>query len=225
MENIIELINNDKFEEAYKILKKEDKLNIFILDKSNILHLCAIRGKEYIFELIKDKEIDIYLSNGRGENILHLLLRNGWDKIALKIVNIYPDILNYQNMINMYPILYVVEREKTLDKLIDIILKHKDFIEQINVVTQDNKSLITKLIDNDNLKIIEKLIKYINFNIPKNMPILMYAILNKKDRIVNKLIEMNPQNCINIHLFLKQADVARYHFFNKSRQIIFRLPT
>jgi hypothetical protein len=40
MENIIELINNDKFEEAYKLLKKENKLNSFILDKSNILHLC-----------------------------------------------------------------------------------------------------------------------------------------------------------------------------------------
>jgi hypothetical protein len=90
MENIIELINNDKFEEVYKLLKKENKLNSFILDKSNILHLCAIRGKEYIFELIKDKNIDIYLSNGRGENILHLLLRNGWDKIALEIVKIYP---------------------------------------------------------------------------------------------------------------------------------------
>jgi hypothetical protein len=199
MENIIELINNDKFEEVYKILKKEHKLNDFIIDKSNILHLCAIRGKEYIYELIKDKIIDIYLSNGRGENILHLLLRNGWDKIALKIVNIYPDLLNYQNMINMYPIMYAVERKNILKGIINIILKHKDFIEQINVVTQENKNLITRLIDIDNLEIIERLIKHINFNIPKNMPILMYAILNKKTKIVNKLIEINPQNCINIH--------------------------
>ena len=199
MENIIELINNNNFDSAYKLLKKENKINNFILDKSNILHLCAIRGKEYIYELIKDTNIDIYLSNGRGENILHLLLRNGWDKIALEIVKTYPELLNYQNMINMYPILYAVERKNTLDKLIDIILKHKDFIDQINVVTQDNKNLITRLIDTDNLEIIEKLIKYINFNILKNLPILMYAIFQKKNNIVNKLIEKNPHDCINIH--------------------------
>ncbi len=199
MENIIELINNDKFEEAYKILKKQNKLNNYILDKSNILHLCAIRGKEYIFELIKDKNIDIYLSNGRGENILHLLLRNGWDKIVLEIVKTYPELLNYQNMINMYPIMYAVERKNILEDLVEIILKHKDFIEQINVVTQENINLITKLIDTNNLEIIEKLMKYINFKLPKNTPILMYAIFNKKYNIVNKLIEKNPQNCINIH--------------------------
>ena len=46
MENIIELINNDKFEEAYKILKKQNKLNNYILRINNsIVYLSIILHK------------------------------------------------------------------------------------------------------------------------------------------------------------------------------------
>ena len=86
MENIIELINEEKFDSVYKLLKKNKLLNSYILDKNNLIHLCAIRGKEYIFKLIDDKNIDIYLSNGRGENILHLLLKNGSHPSILKLL-------------------------------------------------------------------------------------------------------------------------------------------
>ena len=44
------------------------------IDKNSFLHILAIRGKEYILTLLEKNSVDIYLSNGRGENILHLLL-------------------------------------------------------------------------------------------------------------------------------------------------------
>lgn len=213
MENIIELINDEKFDSAYKLLKKNKLLNSYILDKNNFIHLCAIRGKEYIFKLLEDKYIDIYLSNGRGENILHLLLKNGWDNIALKIVKIYPDLLTYQNVAKYYPIINCVERFDTLKNMIKIILDNK-YLEQINISSIEDTNLITRIIEftpneKNALEIIKMLEDYIDFSLPIKRPILFTAILKNKNVIAEYLIkngyginDSNENNLFPIHAII-----------------------
>jgi hypothetical protein len=200
MDNIIKLINDEKYETVYKLLKKEKKLNEYIIDKNNFLHLLAIRGKEYILKLLDKKNIDIYSSNGRGENILHLLLRNGWDNLAVKIANMYPKLLDYQNVAKYYPISISVNRYDTLIKLCKLLLDN-EYYEQINYVSIENTNLITKIIEllEDESKIID-ILKMFNFRIdyklPKEKPILIYSIIAKKYKVTDYLISNN--NGINI---------------------------
>ncbi len=213
MENIIELINEDKFDSVYKLLKKNKLLNSYILDKNNLIHLCAIRGKEYIFKLIDDKNIDIYLSNGRGENILHLLLKNGWDNIALKIVKKFPDLLNYQNVAKYYPIINCVDRFNTLKSMIKVIIENK-FLEQINICSIEDTNLITRIIEftpneKDAFDIIKMLEEYIDFTLPLPRPILFTAILKNKNIIAEYLIkngygvnDSNENNLFPIHAII-----------------------
>ena len=82
MTDILELINNKQWETAYKKLKnpKEE-----ILDGNSILHIASMRGdKDGIYKLIK-LGADINLANSDGDNIIHLLFKNGFDKSSLKV--------------------------------------------------------------------------------------------------------------------------------------------
>lgn len=158
MNNIIELINDDKIEKAYDILNNKSKLNEYIIDSNNLLHLCAIRGKDIIFKLLKDKKIDKTLSNGRGENILHLLFRYGFDKMGLEIAELYPNLLDLMNVNKSYPLINTVDRLNTLEKLIEIIISNK-YEYQINTVDVNETNLISKIIlknDSKYLNLIKK---------------------------------------------------------------------
>jgi ankyrin repeat protein len=162
MDNIIELINNNNFDKAYDILTKKSKLNEYIIDNNNLLHICAIRGKEEIFKLLKDKKVDKYLSNGRGENILHLLFRNGFDKIGLQIAESEPDLLDFTNSQKSYPIINCIDRINTLEKVLDIIISN-NFFYQINTLDSHDNNLVSIIISKNNkdyLKIIKSIEKY-----------------------------------------------------------------
>jgi hypothetical protein len=200
MDNIIKLINDEKYELVYKLLKKNKMVNESIIDKNNLIHLLAIRGKDYILKLLEKESVDIFASNGRGENILHLLLRNGWDKLALDIVKIHPRLLDLQNIAKYYPISLSVNRLDTLIKLCKILIE-KEYYEQINYVSIENTNLITKIIEaiDDEPKIIEilKMFNYqIDYKLPKDKPILIYSIMAKKYIVTKYLISNN--NGINI---------------------------
>jgi hypothetical protein len=195
MDNIINLINEEKFETVYKLLKKENSINNYIIDKNSFLHILAIRGKEYILTLLDKNSIDIYLSNGRGENILHLLLRNGWDKLALEIANLYPKLLDYQNVAKYYPASLSVNRLDTLIQLCKLLIKN-EYDEQINYVSIENTNLITKIIESvdDEKKIIDilkMLQNKIDYNLPKEKPILIFSIMAKKYIVTEYLISNN----------------------------------
>jgi hypothetical protein len=192
MDNIINLINDDKIDKVYNILDKKSKLNEYIIDNNNLLHICAIRGKSILFDLIKDKKIDKFLSNGRGENILHLLLRNGFDNIALKVVTLYPKLLDYINLNKAYPIINAVDRINTLDKLIDIII-NKKYFHQINNVDINETNLIGKIIvknDPSYLNIIKKIEKHIDYAVPSSKPVLINCILNKNIVLISYFIKL-----------------------------------
>ena len=193
MDNIIELINNNNFDKAYELLNKSSKLNDFIIDKNNLLHICAIRGKEEIFKLLKDKKIDKILSNGRGENILHLLFRNGFDKIGLQVAKAYPDLLDYTNSYKIYPVINCIDRINTLEKVLDIIISKKYFY-QINTLDIHDNNLISIIISKNNkdyLKIIKLVEKYIDYTLPKTKPVLINSILNKNFTLATYFISQN----------------------------------
>jgi hypothetical protein len=205
MDNIIELINNNNLDKAYNLLNKSSKLNEFIIDKNNILHICAIRGKEEIFKLLKDKKVDKFLSNGRGENILHLLFRNGFDKMGLEIANAYPDLLDYMNSHKIYPVINCIDRIDSLEKVLEIIISKKYF-HQINSLDINDNNLISIIISKNNkdyLKIIRLLEKYIDYSLPKTKPVLINSILNKNLTLANYFIQKNKgidiPNVINLY--------------------------
>lgn len=205
MDNIIELINNNNFDKAYDILNKKTKLNEFIVDKNNILHICAIRGNEKIFKLLKDNKIDKFLSNGRGENVLHLLFRNGFDKMGLKVAEAYPDLLDYVNSHKIYPVINCIDRINTLEKVLEIIISKKYF-HQINSLDINDNNLISIIISKNNkdyLKIIKLVEKYIDYTLPKTKPVLIYSILNKNLTLVKYFIEkdngIDIPNVINLY--------------------------
>ena len=205
MNNIIELINDDKIEKAYDILNNKSKLNEYIIDSNNLLHLCAIRGKDIIFKLLKDKKIDKTLSNGRGENILHLLFRYGFDKMGLEIAELYPNLLDLMNVNKSYPLINTVDRLNTLEKLIEIIISNK-YEYQINTVDVNETNLISKIIlknDSKYLNLIKKIEKYIDYNLPKMKPVLINSILNKNYDFAEYFIKIgkgiNIPNLINLY--------------------------
>ncbi len=193
MDNIIELINNNNFDKAYDILAKKSKLNEYIIDNNNLLHICAIRGKEEIFKLIKDKKVDKYLSNGRGENILHLLFRNGFDKIGLQIAESNPDLLDFTNSQKSYPVINCIDRINTLEKVLHIIVSNKYFY-QINTLDSHDNNLVSIIISKNNneyLRIIKLIEKYIDYSLPKTKPVLIHSILNKNFNMASYFIEIN----------------------------------
>ena len=190
MEKIIELLNNNKIDSAYNILKKKSKLNEYILDKNNLIHICAIRGKEEILNLLEDKKIDKFLSNGRGDNILHLLLKNGWDIMAITITKLYPELLDYINFYKVYPISNCIDRIDILIKLIEIIIKNK-YTDQINVSDINGTTFVNKIISqkNKNLNLFELIEPYIDFNLPKSNPVLIHTILTKQIELAKRFIK------------------------------------
>ena len=90
MEEILELINNNKFEDIIKI-KDFNKIK---LNENYLIHLLAIRGnQEGLDFFIKNKSFDVNISNDLGLNIIHLLFKYGWDDLAQKYYKILPDLL------------------------------------------------------------------------------------------------------------------------------------
>ena len=83
-------------------MEKQKKINDYILQDNNFIHICAMRGNSKLLEYIEDKNIDKYKSNGKGENILHLLLRFGWDQLALDLIDLDEEYLDYTNIIYLF---------------------------------------------------------------------------------------------------------------------------
>jgi ankyrin repeat protein len=203
MKNIIELINNKKWSNAYSELKNPNEL---ILDDNTILHIAAIRGdKTGIDELIK-LGIDINFTNGEGENILHILFKNGWDDIAEYYYKLYPELLMKINNKLEYPITYCIDR-------IDIFIKCLNFIKDktiINKVSIFNENIVIQLIKK-NLpeynKAIINLIEYIDFDKPKLNPPLIYAI-EQNNLIAKEFIKRNLGINIKDNEYLIPLNIA-----------------
>jgi len=123
-EQIITLLNSnnyDKINEAYWIVKSN--INEPIIDGNSFLHILAIRGKNKLLEYIKKLEPKIYSKgNERGENILHLAFKNGYDDLGLKLLKFDSELIEFQNNSYLYPTFYTLERINTFEKVINILL-------------------------------------------------------------------------------------------------------
>ena len=189
-EYIISLLNSNKIDEAFKKLKS----NILepIIDGNNILHIMAIRGSNELVRLIKSNKIEekIYLQgNERGENILHLALKNGFDELGMELLKFDVDLIEYQNYEYHFPTYYAVERINTLEKIIPILIDN-GFTDQFNALDEEKSNLIIEIITSiTDFSIIKKITPYIDFEQPTIDTILNIAILTKNYAIAEYFIK------------------------------------
>lgn len=194
MNKILELINDNNYDKAKDKLIYLNKINDNIIQDNNFIHICAIRGNNKLIDYIDDKNIDKYKSNGKGENILHLLLKYGWDELALELIEKDDKYLDYSNLIFQYPIIYCINRIYIFNKILDVV--YNKYPEQINIVDTRNKTLVSYIImqikddiNNKYFELIKKIKDKINFNLPEERPILIHCILNKLIYLSKYLIE------------------------------------
>lgn len=200
-EQIINLLNLDKIYEAYKIIKSN--INESLLDGNSFLHILAIRGKNELIDFIEKLEPKIYSQgNERGENILHLAFKNGYDDLGLKLLKFDKNLIEYQNNLYLYPTIYTIERINTFKKIIDILLEN-EFTDQFNAIDDDDSNLVIEIIlhmtkintnkelYNSYFKILKKITKYIDFEQPTVDTILNICILNKNFVLAEYFIKKN----------------------------------
>jgi ankyrin repeat protein len=189
-EYIISLLNSNKIDEAFKKVKS----NIVepIIDGNNILHIMAIRGSNELVKFIKSNKIEekIYSQcNERGENILHLAFKNGFDDLGMELLNFDVNLIEFQNHEYHYPTYYVVERINTLEKIIPILIDN-GFTDQFNALDEEKSNLIIEIITSiTDFSIIKKITPYIDFEQPTIDQILNIAILTKKYVIAEYFIK------------------------------------
>jgi len=210
VDKIKEILDKLYNKSKIKTLTKED-ITKPIINTNNILHICAMRGlEEELIKLIniyKNNNIELDIKNSDGDNIIHLLFKNGFDEIVIKLFHnkiLQVNILIQLNNLDDNPLFYCCDRYDTINKLYYLINK-----EIINKSNRNNHTVITKLIlnikedtkEDKYYKLITKMIKIIDFSQPKAMPVLMFAILAKKTElskyfIINNL-GINNKNTFN----------------------------
>jgi len=213
MDNLIDLLNNNKFHDIIKIKDYKD----FNLNGNNILHILAIRGNKDGLEYFIDKKLDYDNSNYNGDNILHLLFLNGWDEIAEYFYKIFPDLLEKVNKNLELPITFCTKRYNTFNKCF-LFMKNKqmDLYNLLNIVTYFNDNIITNLIlqtkkniDKDKyIDFLEKNIDFIDFSKPKKEPILIGCITNKLIDIAKIFINNNKGLDNKNYMFLLPINIA-----------------
>lgn len=192
MDDILKYINNNEWEKAIDKLKSENMLNKSITGAGNILHFACIRGNEdIIFKLVKDKDIDILKRNKSYENCLMLLLKNGWNDIAKKLYNKYPELLNTFDDDRHTPLNYA--RQDIFEDMVDTIIKNK-MTYIFDYRNNKHRSILNHLIDeNMDVSIIKKICKHANINKFTYMPFLHCAVAYQKPEIVKVLLECGAE--------------------------------
>jgi hypothetical protein len=148
MAHIIELINNNKWDDALDEIKND----MFkpIIDQRNLFHMACIRGnKKIINHFLSTKSALIYQADEDGNTGAHLLAQNGWDDLLLTIASKYPDFLILKNNEDKLVINFLISRNEILNKIFKLIQK-----KHLNYVRSDNKTFLIDLIDNDKISLL-----------------------------------------------------------------------
>ena len=210
MDNILELINNNKFDEIIKI----KNYNEYKLNGNNIVHLLAIRGNKDGIEYFIKNEFDYMKANNEGNNIIHLLFENGWDDVATYFYKKHPDFLEKLNKNLEIPIKYCIERYDTFIECFNFMSQQKyNIYELFNYVSYFSDNIIIEIIDNTktNKKYIQFIIDnldLIDFTKPKRNPVLIYSIQNNYDEIASIFIKNNKGIDIKNNMFLLPINIA-----------------
>jgi hypothetical protein len=210
MEDILRYLNDNKFEEIIKI----KNYNTIRIDDNNILELLAIRGNEKGIDFfIKDKLFDINKGNINGQNIIHLLFRYGFDKLAEKYYKLYSNLLFHFDSDIYLPIIYCIDRFDTFSKCFDYMIKINKDIDIYNNVSIFNDNLFSKIIDQNENKekyseLLIKNIDLIDFEKPKMSPILIQSIKLNRTDLIEYFIKNNKGIDIKDYAYLLPINIA-----------------
>jgi len=215
-ENILNLLNNDKFDELIKI----NNLYDIYIEENNIIHLLAVRGNENGIDFFIKNNKDITCTNLKSQNIIHLLFKYGHDDSAEKYYKIYPDLLKKFDYELSIPIFYCCDRYNKFKKCFNY-MKNKDFdlYNLLNTVTFYDDNVFTRLVLNtcnkntndinqDYIDFCKKHIDLINFDLPLKNPITSYAITNNKNEIAKIFIEKNKGLQNKNYMYLLPINIA-----------------
>jgi len=175
--NALNDMNNGQWTKAIKTLTDSDS-DIFVpLNemKNNIYHFACIRGnKELIQKMIESNSSEIYNSNKIGDTCCHLLAKNNWDDILLYVVSKKHKYLKLSNNNNELLIHLVYDRPIILNKLLDMMINHNYMKYLNNIIANNNKTILIYAIENNYDDIIDKLVGA-NMNI--NLPSTMPPLI------------------------------------------------
>lgn len=204
--DILNLINNDKWEEA--ILQVKNVFNI--IDDKNLFHYACMRGKSIVIDkCVATNSIQLYDTDSHGNTGAHLLGINGWNDALINLVKIKPDFLKLKNKNDEFVFNIVANKFIILKQIIQIMI-HNKFESCINFVRASNKTFILDVIkmcqkNNKYTEILEILHEPSNilWNIPISNPPLTYSI--KKSYIDVSLFLINnlklDHNIKDEHMF------------------------
>lgn len=210
MEHILKYLNDNNFEEIVKI----KNYNTYITDGNNILHLLAIRGNEKGLDYFLSSNPELNETNSMGHNIIHLLFKNGWDDIAKKYYTKYTELLYTHDKDLKLPISYSVDRYNTFIDCFKYMKKHDDtnISEILNNVSNYNDNIIINIIklsdDDKYYKFIVDNLDLIDFDKPKINPVLIYCIINDKNKLSTFFIEHKKGISSKNYMYLLPINIA-----------------
>jgi hypothetical protein len=203
MGDILKLINNNLWIEAYNNLKINNKLYEQILDGKNLFHIACIRGnKNIIYKYVNQDKDKILISDNDNNSGAHLLAINGFDNLLCDLCEELPDFLSLKNNDDKFLINYVIDRDDTILNIYNL-MKNNNYLNLLNIVRYDDSNIVMDIID----KINDDNINKIKFNIlkddnidwsqPKSNPALIYILGQNKINLFKKILKI-PKINVNI---------------------------
>jgi hypothetical protein len=193
--DLLELLNHNEFK---KIIEAKN-LHDIIIEDNYVIHLLAVRGNEAGIDFFIKNKIDVTYTNYRGQNIIHILFKYGYDDLAEKYYKLYPELLNKLDNDITLPFFYCIDRFSNFEKCFKFMKKQDyDIKKLLNIVSVFNDNIVTRLIifseknnniQQDYIKFLTDNLDLLNFELPQKNPLLIYAIMTDKDDVAKIFIE------------------------------------
>ena len=213
-EKMLKLLNNNKFDE---LISAKNLYEIYI-EENNIVHLLAVRGNESGIDFFIKQKKDILCTNLKGQNIIHILFKFGYDDLAEKYYKKYPELLKKFDNDLILPIFYCCDRFNSFKTCFKFMKEQNyDIYILFNTVSFYDENIFTQLVlyttknDKKEYEYIDFCTKYIdliNFDLPLKNPICIYAITINKNDIAKIFIERNKGLTSKNYMFLLPINIA-----------------
>ena len=198
MNKILELININKWSEAFDKLSDSSSLFEPIDKINNMFHIACLRNNTTIIQKYIDmSDKSIYNANTEGNTGLHLLISNKNYHMGTKLAKLYPEFLKLQDIQGNLPI-HLVDDYDCVFELVNLMLSHNylHLIDGLFILT-----ILTKIPDltSPYLNIIKFLNKNkINFNVQDTPHPLLFLIQNKNFELAKYLLTHIPDINVNV---------------------------